>query len=168
MDDSTKPHRYDQATGGWASLDRIARVEKTSKVKPAVLQTLAEQNKPGGYMCSSCAWAKPPKPHIAEFCENGAEATIWDLTSQRCTPEFFAEHSVSELLDWEDHYLEKAGRLTEPLRYDAASDRYVRAGWDEAFQVNGDSLKRLEPKDVTFYMSGKAAHGRPWSAPSVP
>ncbi|WP_313434770.1 hypothetical protein [Novosphingobium sp.] len=55
MDDSTKPHRYDQATGGWASLDRIARVEKTSKVKPAVLQTLAEQNKPGGYMCSSCA-----------------------------------------------------------------------------------------------------------------
>ena len=102
-------------------------------------------------------WAKPPNPHVAEFCENGAKATIWDLTSQRCPPEFFSEHSVSELYDWEDHELEKAGRLTEPLRYDAASDRYVRAGWDEAFEAIGKSLKRLDPKAVTFYASGKAA-----------
>lgn len=157
MDDFATPRHYNNATGGWGSLSGIVRVEKTSKAKPAVIQTLAEQNKPGGYMCSSCAWAKPPNPHVAEFCENGAKATIWDLTSQRCTPEFFSEHSVSELYDWEDHELEKAGRLTEPLRYDAASDRYVRAGWDEAFEAIGKSLKRLDPKAVTFYASGKAA-----------
>jgi molybdopterin-dependent oxidoreductase alpha subunit len=157
MDHRARPRHYDHATGGWGSLDGIVRVEAASKAKPAALQTLAEQNKPGGYMCSSCAWAKPPTPHVAEFCENGAKATIWDLTSQRCTPEFFAKHSVSELLHWEDHELEKSGRLTEPMRYDAPSDRYVRASWEEAFEAIGESLKRLDPKTVTFYASGKAA-----------
>ncbi|TDW61548.1 molybdopterin-dependent oxidoreductase alpha subunit [Novosphingobium sp. PhB55] len=157
MDDLAKPHRYNHATGGWGSLEGIARVEAASKANPAAFQTLAEQNKPGGYMCSSCAWAKPPNPHVAEFCENGAKATLWDLTGERCTPQFFDEHSVSELIHWEDHDLEKAGRLTEPLRYDAASDRYVRATWQDAFLAIGEKLKRLTPRSVTFYASGKAA-----------
>ncbi|TCM13985.1 molybdopterin-dependent oxidoreductase alpha subunit [Novosphingobium sp. PhB165] len=157
MDDLAKPRRYDHATGGWGSLSGIAHVEAASKAMPSAVQTLAEQNKPGGYMCSSCAWAKPPNPHVAEFCENGAKATIWDLTSERCTPEFFARHTVSELSSWDDHELERAGRLTEPLRYDASSDRYVPVGWDEAFAAIGENLRHLDPKSVTFYASGKAA-----------
>jgi molybdopterin-dependent oxidoreductase alpha subunit len=108
-------------------------------------------------MCSSCAWAKPPVPHPAEFCESGAKATIWDLTSKRCTADFFAAHTVSELREWDDHQLEAVGRLTDPLHYDAASDRYVPVGWDEAIAAIGTTLKRLEPKSVTFYASGKAA-----------
>lgn len=107
-------------------------------------------------MCTSCAWAKPPEPHVAEFCENGAKATIWDLTSRRCTPEFFAEHTVTALQAWTDHELELVGRLTEPLRYDASSDRYVRVSWDEAFAGIGQCLQRLAPKAMTFYTSGKA------------
>ena len=67
MDDFPMPRHYNNATGGWGSLGGIGRVEKTSKAKPAVIQTLAEQNKPGGYMCSSCAWAvsgqNPPHSH---------------------------------------------------------------------------------------------------------
>jgi molybdopterin-dependent oxidoreductase alpha subunit len=157
MNETGEPKHYDHATGGWGSLDGMAKIEIVSKAAPAALRTLAEQNKPEGYMCSSCAWAKPPNPHVAEFCENGAKATIWDLTSQRCTPEFFAEHTVSELTAWEDYDLEKVGRLTEPMRYDAASDRYVPVGWDEAFAAIGTALQRLQPNSVTFYASGKAA-----------
>jgi hypothetical protein len=37
---------------------------------PSLLST---QNKPEGYMCVSCAWAKPAKTHPLEFCENGAK-----------------------------------------------------------------------------------------------
>ena len=33
------------------------------------------QNKPEGFACVSCAWAKPAEPHQVEFCENGAKAT---------------------------------------------------------------------------------------------
>ncbi|MFC0205851.1 FdhF/YdeP family oxidoreductase [Novosphingobium soli] len=157
MDNLVKPRRYHHATGGWGSLDGMARVEVASKAPPEALRTLSEQNKPEGYMCSSCAWAKPPSPHPAEFCENGAKATIWDLTSKRCTPEFFAQHTVTALAEWEEHELEKVGRLTHPMRYDAASDRYVPVAWDEALEAIGRTLRRLEPRSVTFYASGKAA-----------
>ena len=37
-------------------------------------------------MCVSCAWAKPAEHHPFEFCENGAKATLWELTTRRCTP----------------------------------------------------------------------------------
>jgi anaerobic selenocysteine-containing dehydrogenase len=80
---------------------------------------LLKQNKPDGYACVSCAWAKPAKLSAFEYCENGAKATAWELTQNRVTPEFFAQHTLRELRTWSDHDLEKAGRLTEPLRWDS-------------------------------------------------
>ena len=155
-DRTTKAKEYEGSAGGWGSLEGITRVEWAGKAGPGALATLKEQNKPGGYMCSSCAWVKPPSPHPFEFCENGAKATLWDLTRDRCTPEFFAEHTVSELRGWSDFDLEMEGRLTEPLRYDAASDRYVRASWNEAYAAIAEKLRALDPRSVTFYASGKA------------
>ena len=108
-------------------------------------------------MCASCAWGKPRKPHSFEFCENGAKATIWDLTRDRCTPDFFATHTVTELVDWADYDLEMVGRLTAPVRYDAESDRYLECSWDEAFAGIALELGRLDPKSVIFYASGKAS-----------
>ena len=147
----------DQTAGGWGSLRGIASVLFRERANPAVLETLARQNKAEGHMCTSCAWGKPAHPHVFEFCENGAKATIWDLTSDRCTPEFFAQHTVTELLDWSDYDLEMQGRLTEPLRYHAASDKYLACGWQEAFADIGQELKALDPKSVVFYVSGKAS-----------
>ena len=122
-----------------------------------MLETLQRQNKTGGHMCTSCAWAKPAKPHPFEFCENGAKATLWELTSKRCTPEFFATHSVSELRRWKDYDLEIEGRLTHPMRYDPETDHYVPVSWDEAFLGIGAHLKKLDPKSVIFYASGRAS-----------
>jgi len=119
---------------------------------------LLKQNKPDGFMCVSCAWAKPADPHVFEFCENGAKATTWEVTSKRVTPEFFAAHTVSELdRNWDDHQLEQAGRLTHPMRYDAASDKYVPVAWEDAFAEIGRELKTLDPKSVVFYTSGRAS-----------
>ena len=148
---------YDQPTGGWGSVKGMLRLMKTERPDAGVIETLMRQNKPGEYMCTSCAWAKPPSPHRFEFCENGAKATIWDLTRDRCTPELFATHTVEELKGWSDHELEMAGRLTHPLRYDAASDRYVPCSWEEAFAGIGAELKALDPKSVVFYASGRAS-----------
>ena len=150
------PKEYDHASGGWGSLKGISRIEHNSRAGPGALDTLREQNKPGGYMCSSCAWVKPPNPHPFEFCENGAKATLWDLTSNRCTPEFFVRHTVSNLREWDAHDLEMEGRLTHPMRYDAAQDRYVETTWDVAFAAIAAKLRAVDPKAVTFYTSGKA------------
>jgi molybdopterin-dependent oxidoreductase alpha subunit len=148
---------YDGPSGGWGSLKGISRIFGKEMDRPEALGLLRRQNKPGGFMCVSCAWTKPAHPHIAEFCENGAKATLWERTSRRATPEFFAEHTLSELRGWSDHELEQAGRLTHPMRHDKASDKYVPVSWDEAFAVIGDGLKALDPQSAVFYTSGRAS-----------
>ena len=148
---------YHGATGGWGSLGGIAKVFGKEWSSPAVVETLARQNKPKGFMCVSCSWAKPADYHAFEFCENGAKATLWELTSRRCTPEFFAKHTVTELRGWADYDLEQQGRLTHPLRYEPTTDKYVECSWDEAFKAIGAELKALDPKSVIFYSSGRAS-----------
>ncbi|MCD2325366.1 FdhF/YdeP family oxidoreductase [Sphingomonas sp. IC-56] len=156
-DDADETVHYDKPSGGWGSVRGISLIAGKEKVSPGALDTLRRQNKPGGFMCVSCAWAKPASPHPFEFCENGAKATLWELTSRRCTPEFFAEHNVAELKTWRDYDLEQQGRLTHPMRYDHASDKYVPVSWEEAFRAIGDELRALEPKSTVFYTSGRAS-----------
>lgn len=156
---SDKKHTTDSEgpAGGWGSLKGIARIFGQSWASPSVLETLRTQNKPNGMMCMSCAWPKPANYHAFEFCENGAKATLWESTSERCTPAFWEDHTVSELREWKDHDLEKEGRLTRPLRYNKDTDRYEEIGWDAAFRQIGQSLKALDPESVVFYSSGHAA-----------
>ena len=155
QDDDTV--HYEGPTGGWRSLSSITRIFGKEVDGPGALDLLRRQNKPEGFMCVSCAWTKPKDHHVAEFCENGAKATLWERTTRRADPEFFAEHTVSELQGWPDHELEQAGRLTHPLRYDRASDKYVPCSWDEAFQAIGAELKALDPESTVFYTSGRAS-----------
>lgn len=148
---------YTAPAGGWGSMRGMVEVVPHEGPGLATLDTLRRQNKPEGFMCVSCAWGKPAKPHLAEFCENGAKATAWELSSHRVTPDFFQRHTVSELDGWMDHDLEQAGRLTHPMRYDRATDKYVAASWDEAFQTIGTKLKACDPTKVVLYASGRAS-----------
>lgn len=148
---------YDGSAGGWGSVRGIVQTMAREMSSPGALATLRTQNKTGGFMCTSCAWGKPKHPHAFEFCENGAKATLWELTTHRCTPDFFAKHSVTELRTWNDHDLESEGRLTHPMRYDAASDHYIACTWDEAFTTIGTELKAIDPKAAVFYASGRAS-----------
>lgn len=142
--------------GGWGSLRSIVRITRESHPSLGTLDTLRRQNKPRGFMCSSCAWPKPANYKPFEFCENGAKATLWENTNDRCTPEFWEDHTVSDLLAWTDHELECTGRLTAPMKYDPATDRYVAIDWDTAFAEIGAALQPLPREDVVFYSSGHA------------
>ncbi len=148
---------YDGPAGGWGSVKGMSKILGKERNRPAALAQLARQNKTKGFMCTSCAWGKPAEPHPFEFCENGAKATLWDLTPNRCTPEFFVKHSVSELKGWKDFDLEHQGRLTHPMRYDHATDHYVECSWDEAFAAIGAELRAIDPKKAIFYASGRAS-----------
>ncbi|MEW6254389.1 MAG: FdhF/YdeP family oxidoreductase [Pseudomonadota bacterium] len=148
---------YGGPAGGWGSVRGMASVFAREQDSPGIARTLLRQNKPGGVMCTSCAWTKPADHHPFEFCENGAKATMWELTSRRCTPDFFAAHTVHSLRTLPDHDLEQEGRLTHPLRYDPARDAYVACTWDEAFAAIGAELRALEPHSTVFYASGHAS-----------
>ncbi|WP_200934715.1 FdhF/YdeP family oxidoreductase [Rhizobium sp. Leaf341] len=151
---------YTAPAGGWGSVKSLMRQARQSKRPVSILPGLAKQNKPDGFACVSCAWAKPAKPHPAEFCENGAKATFWELTADRATPALFARHTVTEMRSWDDFKLESTGRLTHPMRYDAATDHYVETSWEEAYAAIGAEMKAIQaedPKRTVFYASGRAS-----------
>ena len=74
--DQTDVAHYDGPAGGWGSVRGIARIFGEEWPTPTAIETLARQNKPHGFMCVSCSWAKPADYHPFEFCENGAKATL--------------------------------------------------------------------------------------------
>jgi molybdopterin-dependent oxidoreductase alpha subunit len=143
--------------GGWGSANTTTSLLRHEHVLLKGGRIVMHQNKPDGYACVSCSWAKPAHPHAIEACENGIKATAWEITQKRTPPEFFAEHTVTELLTWSDLDLEGEGRLTEPLKWDATTDKYVRINWEDAFREIAAQLNRLEPKSVVFYASGRAS-----------
>ncbi|HEX6613681.1 MAG TPA: molybdopterin-dependent oxidoreductase, partial [Rhodanobacteraceae bacterium] len=148
---------YKGPAGGWGSLKSVSSILAREKAPLTTAHELMRQNKADGFMCVSCAWAKPADAHPFEFCENGAKATAWELGAGEVGPEFFANHTLTELLGWSDHELEKIGRLTHPMRFDRASDKYVPCEWSEAFAAVGAELKQLDPKSTVFYASGRAS-----------
>ncbi|WP_232628398.1 FdhF/YdeP family oxidoreductase [Methylobacterium sp. Leaf118] len=155
-----KIEAYTDPAGGWGSARSLVEILTREEIPASGAAMLLKQNKPGGFMCVSCAWSKPAKPATFEYCENGAKATAWEQTRKRVGPDFFERHSVTELLTWSDYALEEKGRITHPLRYDAERDRYLPVSWEQAFEEIGRELKAIradDPRAAVFYSSGRAS-----------
>lgn len=147
---------YNHPAGGWGAAAATAKVLFEQSVITKGSRALLAMNQPGGFKCPSCAFPDPDHRQTLEFCENGAKALAFEATKRRVTRAFFQAHTVSELMAQSDHWLEMQGRLTEPMRYDAASDRYVPCDWDAAFALIGAHLRALEsPHHAEFYTSGR-------------
>ncbi len=150
---------YGGSAGGWGALKAVAdAIRGQMSVKQDVI-ALFKVNQPQGFDCPGCAWPDPQHASSFEFCENGAKAVSWEATSKRTTPEFFAAHTVSELWERNAFELEGEGRLTHPMKYDAASDTYQPIEWETAFKEIGEHLRSYEdPNSVEFYTSGRASN----------
>jgi hypothetical protein len=72
-------------------------------------KALLSVNQLDGFDCPGCAWPDPRHTSSFEFCENGAKAVVFELTKRRVTREFFAAHTVGELEQQSDCWLEAAG-----------------------------------------------------------
>ncbi|MBV8380799.1 MAG: FdhF/YdeP family oxidoreductase [Paucibacter sp.] len=151
--------RYNAPAGGWGALWATARgVAEQMRVAESP-ELLLRINKPDGFDCPGCAW--PDKEHTStfQFCENGAKAVTWEATTKRVTPEFFEQHTVTELLGLSDFELEDFGRLTHPMVYDPATDKFRPVEWEAAFERIGTVLRGLaSPHEAEFYTSGRASN----------
>lgn len=155
-DDTPRYKPYDRPAGGWGAAAATAKVLLEQSVVTKGSRALLAMNQPGGFKCPSCAFPDADCKKTLEFCENGAKALAHEATKFRVTREFFAEHSVTALMEKSDYWLEMQGRLTEPMRYDPASDRYVPCPWNEAFALIGEHLRALDsPHEAEFYTSGR-------------
>ncbi|TXC67926.1 FdhF/YdeP family oxidoreductase [Sphingomonas ginsenosidivorax] len=150
---------YTGPAGGWGALKAVALTLKAQQIVQRGAQTLLKSNQPDGFDCPSCAWPDPKHTSSFEFCENGAKAVAWESTAKRIGADFFAQHSVAEIWEQSDHWIEGQGRITDPLRYNAETDHYEVVEWDEAFAAIGAGLARLDdPNQAEFYTSGRCSN----------
>jgi molybdopterin-dependent oxidoreductase alpha subunit len=152
--------KYEHPTAGWGAARSVARViirEREPLDGTRITFTMNHQD--GGFDCPGCAWPDDPDGLHLDICENGIKHATWEMTRKRVDRNFFARHTVTELSGWNDFDLENQGRLTEPMTYDAASDKYVPITWSNAFALVGSRLRGLSsPNEASFYTSGRLSN----------
>lgn len=150
-------HDYHHPSAGWGAATSVALVLlKQVELIDGARAVFKMNHEDGGYDCPGCAWPDDRKGLRMDICENGIKHATWEMTRKRATREFFAAHRVTELEAWSDFALEDEGRLAEPMRFDAASDRYLPVTWNEAFAEIGQHIRGLaSPNQAAFYTSGR-------------
>ncbi len=122
-------------------------------------KTLRTVNQLEGFDCPGCAWPDPEHRSGFEFCENGAKAVAEEAMSARFTAERFASKSIAEWSQLSDYELGGLGRLTQPVHRRKGHDRYEPISWDDALDMIGERLNRLEdPNRAVFYTSGRTSN----------
>lgn len=151
---------YHHPAAAWGAAFSVGRVlVEQGELVDGVRAIFKMNHENSGFDCPGCAWPDDQKGLRMDICENGIKHVTWEMTKKRTDREFFAKHTVSELLNWSDFELENQGRLTEPMVYNANSDHYEPISWDEAFALIGRHLKSLEsPNKASFYTSGRLSN----------
>ncbi|EDY82796.1 oxidoreductase alpha (molybdopterin) subunit [Verrucomicrobiia bacterium DG1235] len=123
-------------------------------------EALTKLNQKTGFDCPSCAWPDPDGHRSAfEFCENGAKAVASEATAAKVGAGFFAKHSIAELAERSDYWLDQQGRLAEPMVLREGASHYEPISWDAAFDLVAGELRSLkEPNEAIFYTSGRASN----------
>ena len=123
-------------------------------------KALLRVNQLDGFDCQSCAWPNPDTDrHTFEFCENGAKAVADEAMTARVDRDFFARHSVASLLKRSDYWLNRQGRLTEPMILHPGATHYEPLSWEDAFEVIAKELRALPTPDAAaFYTSGRTSN----------
>ena len=160
MPDKKTIQPYDQPAGGWGALKALGErlVEQGIPVKGAA--TLLRMNQPQGFDCPGCAWPDPKHTSSFEFCENGGQGgrlggdgeALHAGILRRAYRHASSRAGATTSSKW-------SGRLTHPMAYDAATDRYLPVSWDEAFATIGRHLNGLpDPNMAEFYTSGRTSN----------
>ncbi|MET3116762.1 molybdopterin-dependent oxidoreductase alpha subunit [Undibacterium sp. GrIS 1.8] len=150
---------YDRPAGGWGALKSVAEQIFQQGIPGKGARTLLSANQPDGFDCPGCAWPDQDHTSTFEFCENGAKAVAAESTARRATPELISKHTVQWLSEQTDFWLEGQGRLTQPMQYDRATDKYQVIEWAQAFDLIAKRLNALaSPNDAIFYTSGRTSN----------
>lgn len=153
-------HEYHHPAAGWGAARSVGRVlERAGEPVEGFRALFVMNQEDGGFDCPGCAWPDDPHGLHLDICENGVKHATWELAPAKADHEFFAGHTVTELVEWSDYDLEAVGRLAEPMSYNPATDKYEPISWEDAFALVGGTLRGLEtPDQASFYTSGRLSN----------
>lgn len=159
----TTPPRLGSKSATAAGIKAVLKTGEYALGRAGVIagtKALFKVNQLDGFDCQSCAWPSPDSDrHMFEFCENGAKAVADEAMTGRVDREFFARHSVEDLLKRSDYWLNRQGRLTEPMVVRPGATHYSPISWNEAFALIAKELRELPSADAAaFYTSGRTSN----------
>ena len=151
---------YSHPAAGWPAL--ISSTQKLMDYKTFLRGSISvfKSNQPqGGFDCPGCAWPDHKSHKAIDVCENGIKVIASETMTNKADAQFFARHTVTELQGWSGYELEHSGRLSEPMVYDAAQDRYIPIPWEHAYRIIAQQLGQLDsPHEALFYTSGRVTN----------
>ncbi len=164
--DDSKPKQkfsqkdYHHPAAAWGAAFSVGRIlVEQNAIIDGVRAIFTMNHEHGGFDCPGCAWPDDPHGLKMDICENGIKHATWEMTKKRTDREFFATHTVTELMKWSDFELENQGRLTEPMVYNSTTDRYDPISWDDAFALIAKHLRAMDtPNRASFYTSGRLSN----------
>ena len=123
------------------------------------IKTLTTVNQPEGFDCPGCAWPDPEHSTAFEFCENGAKAVADEAMKANVNPDFFSKHSVQQLSQKSDYWLNNQGRLSHPMLLKPGSNHYEEISWENAFDLIAKTVSEsADPNRSVFYTSGRTSN----------
>src|SRR6266513_3803936 len=156
----TKLRQPDRTAAGMHALVESLKFTARETVFTRGMGDWLKVNKKDGFDCQSCAWTNPDEDrHLFEFCENGVKALTSEGTKKQIGPEFFREHSIADLREQTDNWLELQGRLVHPMVKREGARHYEPIEWDDAFELMARELNALPtPNAAAFYTSSRTSN----------
>ena len=148
-----------RAAGGASALAATLRYASAQTGLVRGARILVRTNQAAGFDCPGCAWPEPEHRDAVEFCENGAKAVLSEATTRRVDRAFFAQHTVADLAERSDAWLNDQGRLVEPMVLHEGATHYEPIDWEDAFSLLARELRALpSPDEAIFYTSGRTSN----------
>ena len=123
------------------------------------VRTLLMVNQKDGFDCPGCAWPDPQHRTSFEFCENGAKAVADEAMKANVNERFFRKHSIQDLLNRSDFWLNRQGRLAHPMIKRPQATHYEPISWEEAIDLVASSIKTMdETERGVYYTSGRTSN----------
>lgn len=152
--------RKPRSGGGWRAILYALRTSRQMGGWFRAWQALRSRN-----ACKTCALGMGGQRggmvnelgRFPEVCKKSLQAMAADM--QPAIPrDFWSTWSLPKLQALSPRALEAAGRLVDPLLYEAGSSHYRPISWDEALQRIARSLAATAPDKTFWYFSGRSSN----------
>tara|TARA_B100000315_G_C14591349_1_gene596029 strand:- start:3603 stop:5795 length:2193 start_codon:yes stop_codon:yes gene_type:complete len=95
--------------------------------------------------------------HFPSICKKSIQAQAADMAGP-ITEALLHEYPITRLTKMTSFELERLGRLTFPIIARDGDTHFQRINWKETFDIAAKAFRKITPKEVFFYSSGRSSN----------